>query len=114
VTGWAYLRIVGTPAAGWRSRVETAPDLSDDPPRAIPRSVPKPRDPRSDTDDVVAKSRALFGAGRRVPARPPRDAVRREALDRVLDKIAQHGMGSLTSDERSLLDDESRRLREPN
>lgn len=114
VTGWAYLRLVGAPSGGWRSRVETAPDLSDDPPRAVPRSAPKPREPRTETDDVVAKSRALFGGSRRSASRPPRDAVRREALDRVLDKIAQHGMGSLTSDERSLLDDESRRLREPN
>jgi membrane associated rhomboid family serine protease len=113
VTGWLYLRVVGTPASGWRSRVETAPDVSDDPPRAVPRSAPKPREPRTETDDVVAKSRALFGVGRRTPPRPLRDAVRREALDRVLDKIAQHGMGSLTADERVLLDDESRRLREP-
>ncbi len=112
--GWLYLRVAGLnqPASAWRSRVETAPDLSDDPPRAIPRTGPKPRESRTEADDVLAKSKALFGAVRR-PMASPRDAVRREALDRVLDKIARHGMASLTPDERTLLDDESRRLREP-
>lgn len=113
--GWLYLRVAGLnqPASASRSRVETAPDLSDEPPRAIPRSGPKPRESRTEADDVLAKSKALFGAVRRSVPSSPRDAVRREALDRVLDKIARHGMASLTPDERTLLDDESRRLREP-
>jgi membrane associated rhomboid family serine protease len=111
--GWLYLRISGLNATGWRSRVETAPDLPDEPPRAIPRGTQRAREPRSESDDAVAKSRALFSTVRRTsPSTALRDPVRREELDRVLDKIARHGMGSLTSDERSLLDDESRRLRE--
>jgi membrane associated rhomboid family serine protease len=36
----------------------------------------------------------------------------REEVDRLLDKIAQDGMGSLTTDERARLEDASRRLRE--
>jgi membrane associated rhomboid family serine protease len=36
----------------------------------------------------------------------------REEVDRLLDKIAQEGMGSLSSDEKAQLEDASRRLRE--
>ena len=43
-------------------------------------------------------------------ARDSRDA-KAEQLDLVLDKISQHGMASLTSDERRLLEEMSRRLR---
>jgi len=34
-----------------------------------------------------------------------------EALNLVLDKISEHGLGSLTSDERRLLEEMSRQLR---
>jgi hypothetical protein len=59
----------------------------------------------------VARSNAAVAReaeARRVPA-PTRDPA---VLDRVLDKISQQGIDSLTSDERKLLDDLSRRLRD--
>lgn len=40
-------------------------------------------------------------------------SIRRDEVDRVLDKISKSGLQSLTPDERRLLDDMSRQLREP-
>jgi hypothetical protein len=37
--------------------------------------------------------------------------AQREAMDELLDKIAEHGMGSLSSEERARLEDMSRQLR---
>jgi membrane associated rhomboid family serine protease len=45
--------------------------------------------------------------------RPSKGVERYDALDRVLDKISATGMGSLTPEERRLLDEMSRQLREP-
>jgi hypothetical protein len=69
----------------------------------------------------VAKSKAIAAARRVPPPQPPKPAApavaapgagRREELNLVLDKISQHGLDSLTSDERRLLEDMSRRLRD--
>ena len=83
-----------------RQRVANVPD-ADEPPRAIPR-----------VDDVVAKSKATI-AKRVIAAAPSprRTESRADELDRVLDKISQHGIDSLTSDERNVLEEMSKRLR---
>ena len=112
--GWLYVR---TPSAQsldrLRHRISQVPDLPDETPRAIPRSLPRPRERTSEVDEIVAKSKAV--AAKRpaalVPtAQPPRDA-KRDELNRVLDKISQKGIASLTSDERRLLEEMSKRLR---
>ena len=101
-----------------RHRVSPVPDTPDEatPPRAVPRALPRPaREP--EIDDVVAKSKAAVA---RRPASPaprlpaaPRPAVRAgDDLDLLLDKISEHGIESLTADERQLLEAASRRLRE--
>ena len=102
-----------------RQRVASAPDLGDDPPRPVPRSLPRPRERGSDADEVVEKSKAVTARpARPAPVQPPRRPVpaatpsRSEALDLVLDKISQHGLGSLTTDERTLLEEMSRKLRD--
>jgi membrane associated rhomboid family serine protease len=129
-TGMAYLAHLGGVAAGWlylrataavnisrlRQSVSQVPDEPDDvPPRAVPKSMPRTRGRESlqNIDDVVAQSNAA------VAKRPPRRTPRAMApttdatdLDRVLDKISAQGLGSLTTDERQLLDDESRRRRD--
>ncbi|MGZ8414298.1 MAG: DUF6576 domain-containing protein [Gemmatirosa sp.] len=49
------------------------------------------------------------------PARPaptPATATRAAARDLELDKISQQGMASLTADERMLLEETSRKLRD--
>jgi membrane associated rhomboid family serine protease len=101
-----------------RQRVASAPDLGDDPPRPVPRSLPRPRERGSDADEVVEKSKAVTARpARQAPAQPRRPVpagspARSEALDLVLDKISQHGLDSLTSDERRLLEEMSRKLRD--
>jgi membrane associated rhomboid family serine protease len=120
VTAWLWLRVVAFRAERRHSRMALAPDLpSDQPPRAIPRGGPRPpREPRSDADDAVAQSKALFGAVRRT-ATAPTAAEGREAgdtratIDRLLDKIAAEGIDALTDAERRTLDEASRRLRRP-
>lgn len=127
--GTAYLAHLGGMAAGWlflrapgaasldrfRQGISHAPDLGDDPPRAVPKTV------RSrEADDIVAQSRAALGRSRVVAPRsdvrePVRTAPAPEGvapLDAVLDKIAAEGLDSLTPSERRLLDAWSQRLRE--
>jgi hypothetical protein len=48
----------------------------------------------------------------RPPASRPGDGLRQAELDVLLDKIAEHGIGSLTPEERRRLDEASKRLRE--
>ncbi|MEX0893640.1 MAG: rhomboid family intramembrane serine protease [Gemmatimonadota bacterium] len=62
---------------------------------------------RSDDD---AATRAAAPPSTRRPSGPEEEQVLDE-LDRVLDKINEHGMASLTTQERQLLDDVSRRFR---
>ena len=124
--GVAYLAHLGGLAAGWiylrtssatgidrlRQRVAQAPDISDEPPRAIPRSLPRSREKVQEVDDIVAKSKAAVSQRPailppvHIPARP-----KVEELDLVLDKISQHGLDSLTNDERRLLEEASKKLR---
>ncbi len=116
--GWLYFRT--PPAASLdrlRQRISPAPDYGDDlPPRAIPRTLPRSRAQRDDVDEIVAQSNAVAmqrPAVRNVVAPPRRSGEQRVAdLDRVLDKISSSGMESLSREERSLLDETARRLRE--
>lgn len=94
----------------------------------------QPGAPRSEADDAVARSQALtmqppppappvppIVRPMRNPAAPrPRPVVPAPAavaappadLDAVLDKISREGMASLSADERQVLEDSSRRLRD--
>jgi membrane associated rhomboid family serine protease len=112
VGGWAYMRTPGTPTLEQlRQRVSRVPD-AEDPPRPIPRSQPRGRD-RDDTDDVVARSRAMLA--RRSPSRvsgQKNGESRREELNRVLDKISARGIDSLSPDERKTLEEMARQLRD--
>lgn len=97
-----------------RKSVSPAPDVTDDmTPRAAPRA-PRSRQ-RDEVDEIVAQSRAAVAKrpARLTPPKPteaPRDA-RAQEMDRVLDKISQHGLESLTASERRLLEERSRELR---
>jgi membrane associated rhomboid family serine protease len=116
LTAMLYLR---TPSAQGierlRERISQVPDVPDETPRAVPRSLPRPRERGSDIDEILAKSKAAAVTKR--PAAPPPPAPtlqgskRAEELNLVLDKISEQGLGSLTSDERRLLEEMSRRLR---
>jgi predicted HAD superfamily Cof-like phosphohydrolase len=94
-----------------RHRMAQAPDPTDETPRAIPRTMPRSR--RGDeVDEIVAQSKAAVAER---PARTTRSSAardaKREALNRVLDKISEQGLDSLTAQDRTLLEEMSRRLR---
>jgi BRCT domain type II-containing protein len=63
-------------------------------------------------DEIVAQSKAAVAER---PARTARTSTtrdaKREALNRVLDKISEQGLDSLTPQDRTLLEEMSRRLR---
>ena len=113
--GWLYLRTPSAQSIGrLRQRVSQHPDVPDETPRAIPRSLPRTRERGNEIDEIVAKSKAVVM--KRQPAPPPTPTVkvgdkRAEALNLVLDKISDQGLDSLTSEERRLLEDMSRQLR---
>ena len=111
IAAYAYMRMAASTGIDQvRQRVASLPD-ADEPPRAIPRNLPR-RERGDEVDDIVAKSKAI-AAKRAVTLAP--SSRRREAkadeLNRVLDKISETGIESLTGDERKVLEEMSRRLR---
>ncbi|HUR91629.1 MAG TPA: rhomboid family intramembrane serine protease [Gemmatimonadaceae bacterium] len=108
---WVYIK--GPGAGGierFRRRVAAIPDDPDEMPRPVPKPQPRSRESAvSRTDAVVAKSMAT--APKLLP--PPVDSRKRrsEELNRVLDKISQSGVQSLSPDERTILERFSRELR---
>lgn len=98
-----------------RQRVSPAPDVTDDmSPRAAPKS-PRSRN-RDEVDEIVARSKAAVAKrpvrvapGKR--SEPVRD-TRAEEMNRVLDKISETGIASLTADEKKLLEEMSREMRD--
>lgn len=112
IAAYVYMRMsASTSMDNVRQRVANLPD-ADEPPRAIPRNMPR-RERGDEVDDIVAKSKAI--AAKRVASVSPstrRREAKAEELNRVLDKISQHGIESLTSDERKVLEEMSRRLRD--
>jgi membrane associated rhomboid family serine protease len=111
IAAYAYIRMAASTGIDQvRQRVASLPD-ADEPPRAIPRNLPR-RERGDEVDDIVAKSKAI-AAKRAVTLAP--SSRRREAkadeLNRVLDKISETGIESLTGDERKVLEEMSRRLR---
>ncbi len=117
--GWLYLRTPNAQSIDrLRRRIAPAPDYGDDPPRAVPRHSSRPREREPEVDDIVAQSKAAMARTRQAvpattaPTAPVSTVAARAALDMLLDKIAQQGMGALSADERALLEDMSRKLRD--
>jgi membrane associated rhomboid family serine protease len=111
LAAYVYVRMsASTGMEQVRQRVASLPE-PDEPPRAIPRNLPR-RERGDEVDDIVAKSKAI--AAKRVPLLTP-TSRRREAkadeLNRVLDKISELGIESLTTDERKTLEEMSKKLR---
>ena len=114
IVAWLYMR---TPPSvsieQLRQRISQVPD-TEDPPRAIPRALPRSRERVEEVDEIVAKSKAI-AAKRPAAITPGRKAAPRdlkaEDVNRVLDKISAEGLDSLTSEERGILEEMSRRLR---
>jgi len=111
--GWLYLR-TPTPQSidRLRQRVSQLPDLPDETPRAIPRSLPRTRERGNEIDEIVAKSKAMVTKRQPIAPPPVRTLNKRaDALNLVLDKISEQGLDSLTGEERRLLEEMSRQLR---
>ena len=111
VFAWVYIKGSGSGGIDrFRRRVAAIPDDADEMPRPVPKPQPRTRDSSvSRTDAVVAKSMAV--TPKLLP--PPVDTRKRrsEELNRVLDKISQSGVQSLSADERTILERFSRELR---
>ena len=73
------------------------------------------RDPTHGVDEVVTRSNAVVLRESKALQHMPRQESPKEyaaRVNRVLDKISRHGMESLSKEERKLLEEMSRRLRE--
>jgi membrane associated rhomboid family serine protease len=112
IMAYVYMRMsTATSIDQVRQRVANLPE-ADEPPRAIPRNMPR-RERGDEVDDVVAKSKAI--AAKRMVAvspAPRRRDAKAEELNRVLDKISENGIGSLTPEEKKVLEEVSKRLRD--
>jgi membrane associated rhomboid family serine protease len=113
VAAYVYMRMSATHGIDLgRQRVANIPD-ADEPPRAIPRNMPR-RERGDEVDDIVAKSKAI--AAKRtitmVPRSKRREATKADELNRVLDKISEQGIESLTVEEKHVLVEMSKRLRD--
>lgn len=114
--GWIFLKLYSVGGInrvrGWVSAV---PDESEDMPRAVPRNRAPMRDRGGSVDEVVARSNAVvLRQSKPVQHMPKQEPLKEYAarVNQVLDKISQHGIGSLTGDERRLLEEMSRKLRD--
>jgi membrane associated rhomboid family serine protease len=114
--GWVFLKLYSVGGInrvrGWVSAV---PDETDDMPRAVPRGRSPVRDRSRDVDEVVARSNAVVLRETKPLQHVPKQETAKEyaaRVNRVLDKISQHGIESLSRDERRLLEDMSRKLRD--
>lgn len=109
--GWMYLRISSFGGLdNVRRWVSPVPDMPDETPRAIPR-IRRQREREEGIDDVVTQSNAIVASPRSAVQAVKTSDPRAENMDAVLDKISQHGIDSLTHEERRLLENHSKRLR---
>jgi membrane associated rhomboid family serine protease len=114
--GWIFLKLYAVGGLnrvrGWVSAV---PDESEDMPRAIPRNRSPMRDRGGNVDEVVARSNAIVLRESKPLQHVPKEETPKEyaaKVNRVLDKISQQGMASLTKEERRVLEEMSRKLRD--
>jgi hypothetical protein len=114
--GWIFLKLYSVGGInrvrGWVSAV---PDETEDMPRAVPRGRSPMRERTREMDDVVARSNAVVLRESKPLQHVPKQETAKDhaaRVNRVLDKISQQGIESLTSDERRLLEEMSRKLRD--
>lgn len=114
--GWLFLKLYSLGGLdrvrGW---VSSVPDESEEMPRAVPRRRSAMRDRGRDVDEVVARSNAVVLRERKPSQHVPKRETPQEyatRVNQVLDKISQQGIASLSRDERRLLEDMSRKLRD--
>jgi membrane associated rhomboid family serine protease len=113
--GWLFLKLYSLGGLdrvrGW---VSSVPDESEEMPRAVPRTRPHMPGRARGVDEVVARSNAVVLRESKPLTHTPKQETPKEyeaRVNRVLDKISQRGISSLSGDERRLLEDMSRKLR---
>ncbi len=113
--GYLYLRLSAAHGIDrLRQRMSQIPDVPDETPRAIPRSQPRQRERTSEIDEIVARSNAMAAKRQQSVAPTLTSKVGKKKTDElnlVLDKISERGIASLTTDERRLLEEMSKKLR---
>ena len=114
--GWIFLKLYAVGGInrvrGWVSAV---PDEPEDMPRAVPRGRSPMRDRGRDIDEVVTRSNAVvLRESKQIQHVSKQETAKEYAakVNRVLDKISQDGIESLTRDERRILEDMSKKLRD--
>jgi membrane associated rhomboid family serine protease len=109
VCAWLYLHVPGgTALSRMKENMSSVPDDTGEMPHVVPRQTKRARERLSEADEVVARSKAVSRERTGDPLAAPQ---RSRELNAVLDKISQQGLGSLTPDERRLLEEMSRELR---
>ena len=114
--GWIFLKVYAVGGLnrvrGW---VSSVPDESEDMPRAVPRNRGPMRDRVGGVDEVVERSNAVILRESKPLQHMPKQETPKEyaaRVNRVLDKISQHGIDSLSREERRILEEMSRKLRD--
>ncbi len=110
--GWLFLNAGAVGGGSMRKLVAAIPDEPDAMPRAVPRARVSTRERADGIDEIIAQENAgTMNAEREASARLDAKSAQAWTLNRVLDKISNEGLDSLTREERALLDATSRKLR---
>ena len=110
--GWLFLNAGSLGSDGVRRWVAAIPDEPEGMPRAVPRGKSAARARAEALEDLMAEERNVAIEAKEESAeRAEAQRARAAKLDHVLDKISKEGLGSLTREERLLLDETSRKLR---
>ena len=113
--GWLYLRTTAAVSLDrLRQGLSPVPDESEDHPRPIPKVLPRSRLlERESIDDVLARTNNASAAHRSTsPRKSPPTIEDGSLLDHVLDKISAQGLRSLTGEEKRMLNEASKKLRD--
>jgi membrane associated rhomboid family serine protease len=110
--GWLFLNAGALGGGSVRKWVTAIPDEPDGMPRAIPRTRIGGKRQLEGIDALISEENSIaLDSERETAVRLEAERARAAKLNLVLDKISRQGLGSLTRDERSLLDETSRKLR---
>lgn len=109
--GWLFLHAGALGGDGMRRWVAAIPDEPEGMPRAVPRARVTSRERAEGTDDPAPDGNPAADASGGISSHASVERLRAQRLNEVLDKISIHGLGSLTSEERTILDESSKQLR---
>lgn len=110
--GWLVLHAGALGGGNVRRWVAAIPDEPEGMARAVPKSRGEAKQRAEGIDELISEGNAVaLESERETSARNEAERARAATLNRVLDKIFTQGLGSLTREERAVLDESSRKLR---